>query len=244
MTQLGGCFRIGLGVALLLAADRPHRPIPTAFRSSPAPGPSCTGCGTQSLQRQGGTGGLPGWLYRAATLCESPECFPSRQGAPIHSAYRPGTSLDTCGPPELARHGAYPRSPARWAATLLPVLGSGPRHHDALVERWREDGIFCLLYSARGGHLRNRGPPGSGALSPLALLNPSSLRLRDRRSLVCLSAGRLAGSSNRSPRPAPLSGSALTPATRLGALWQPAAWRPGKSGSPAWRARFATTPCL
>jgi hypothetical protein len=158
MTFLGGTLRIGMA-ALLLAAVGAKR-APTAFRFEAGARPELHRLWETSLSAK---------AERVACLAGSIESdtvritrvFPLEVGASDSLGVSAGASLDTCGPPSwqgtvhthvALRDGRRPYSLFSGADRGIMMLW---------WRRWREDGIFCLLYSAEEVICEIEGPRGA-----------------------------------------------------------------------------------
>ena len=158
MARLGGILPIALA-GLLLAADGAHR-VPTAFRFEPGARPELHRLWEASLSAKaervacldGSTGGDTVRISRV---------LPLAAGASDSLGVSAGASLDTCGPPGwrgtvhthiALRDGRQPYSLFSGADRGIMMLW---------WQRWREDGIFCLLYSAEEVICEIEGPEGA-----------------------------------------------------------------------------------
>ena len=158
MALLSGTLRVGI-VALLLAADAPAR-VPTAFRFEPSARPELHRLWEASLSAK---------AERVACLAGSIESdtvrisrvFPLEVSASDSLGVSAGPSLETCGPPSwrgtvhthvALRDGRQPYSLFSGADRGIMMLW---------WRRWREDGIFCLLYSAEEVICEIEGPRGA-----------------------------------------------------------------------------------
>jgi hypothetical protein len=146
-------------VTLLLTGAAPEL-IPTAFRFDPRARPE--------LQRL--------WQVSASAKAERVAClaasidsdtvriaevFPLEAGPSDSMGVSAGTSLDLCGPPRwrgtvhthvALRDGRQPYSLFSGADRGIMMLW---------WRRWREDGVFCLLYSADEVICEVEGPRGA-----------------------------------------------------------------------------------
>jgi hypothetical protein len=158
MALLSGTLRAGV-VALLLAADAPAR-VPTAFRFEPSARPELHRLWDASLSAK---------AERVACLAGSIDSdtvrisrvLPLEVGASDSLGVSAGSSLETCGPPSwrgtvhthvALRDGRQPYSLFSGADRGIMMLW---------WQRWREDGIFCLLYSAEEVICEIEGPRGA-----------------------------------------------------------------------------------
>jgi hypothetical protein len=158
MALLGNTLRIGM-VALLLAADGPGR-VPAAFRFEP---------GVTLELHQLWEASSSAKAERVACLAGSIDSdtvrisrvLPLEAGASDSLGVSAGASLDTCGPPSwrgtvhthvALRDGRQPYSLFSGADRGIMMLW---------WRRWREDGIFCLLYSAEEVICEIEGPEGA-----------------------------------------------------------------------------------
>jgi hypothetical protein len=158
MALLNGTLRIGI-VALLLAADGPA-PVPSAFRFEHGARPELHRLWDASLNAKTErvaclAGSIDGDTVRISRV------LPLEAGASDSLGVSAGTSLDTCGPPSwrgtvhthvALRDGRQPYSLFSGADRGIMMLW---------WQRWREDGIFCLLYSADEVICEIEGPRGA-----------------------------------------------------------------------------------
>ena len=146
-------------LALLLGADAPA-PDPSAFRFEPSARPELHQLWEASLGAK---------AERVACLAGSIDSdtvrisrvLPLEVGASDSLGVSAGASLDTCGPPNwrgtvhthvALRDGVRPYSFFSGADRGIMMLW---------WRRWREDGIFCLLYSAEDVICEIEGPQGA-----------------------------------------------------------------------------------
>jgi hypothetical protein len=158
MPLLVGTLRIGIA-ALLLAAEGPTS-VPTAFRFEPSARPELRRLWDTSLSAK---------AERVACLAGSIDIdtvrisrvLPLEVGASDSLGVSAGASLETCGPPGwrgtvhthvALRDGRQPYSLFSGADRGIMMLW---------WQRWREDGIFCLLYSAEEVICEIEGPRGA-----------------------------------------------------------------------------------
>jgi hypothetical protein len=158
MALLGSTLRIGM-VALLLAADGPGR-VPTAFRFEPSVTPELHRLWEASLSSKTEhvaclAGSIEGDTVRISRV------FPLEAGASDSLGVSAGASLDTCGPPTW--HGTVHTHVALRDGRQPYSLFSGADRGIMMLwwRRWREDGIFCLLYSAEEVICEIEGPQGA-----------------------------------------------------------------------------------
>ena len=148
-----------LALALLLGAEV-RAPIPTAFRFEPDAGPQLHQLWNASIEAK---------AERVACLAATIESDTVRISAvyPLGNGYADSlgvparASLDTCGPP-------------RWRGTVHThvALRDGRRPYSLFSgadrgvmmlwwQQWREDGVFCLLYSEQDVICEIEGPEGA-----------------------------------------------------------------------------------
>jgi len=158
MALLGGTVSIGM-IALLLAADRPAR-VPTTFRFEPSAEPQLHRLWEASLSAKAERVACLAGSIEADTVRIS-EVFPLEVGASDSLGVSAAASLETCGPPSwrgtvhthvALRDGRQPYSLFSGADRGIMMLW---------WRRWREDGIFCLLYSADEVICEIEGPQGA-----------------------------------------------------------------------------------
>lgn len=158
MAILRGTVSIGM-LALLLAADGSKR-IPSAFRFNPSARPELHRLWEASLSAKAERVACLAGSIEADTVQIS-EVFPLDVGASDSLGVAAGVSLDTCGPPSwrgtvhthvALRDGRQPYSLFSGADRGIMMLW---------WRRWREDGIFCLLYSAEEVICEIEGPRGA-----------------------------------------------------------------------------------
>lgn len=158
MKVLARCFG-ALGLTLLLAADF-TRPVPSAFRFEPSARPELHRLWEASLNAKAErVACLAGSIDSDTVLISG--VLPLEVSAADSLGVSAAASLDTCGPPNwrgtvhthvALRDGLRPYS-----------LFSGADRGIMLLwwRRWREDGIFCLLYSAEEVICEIEGPGGA-----------------------------------------------------------------------------------
>jgi len=158
MARLAVPLRIGI-VALLLAADG-HGRIPTAFRFEPSARPELHRLWEASVSAKAErvaclAGSIDGDTVRISRV------FPLEAGPSDSLGVSAAASLDTCGPPNwrgtvhthvALRDGRQPYSLFSGADRGIMMLW---------WRRWREDGVFCLLYSAEAVICEIEGPRGA-----------------------------------------------------------------------------------
>jgi hypothetical protein len=158
MKLLGGSLCIGI-IALLLAADGPGH-VPTAFRFEPSASPELHRLWEASLSAK---------AERVACLAGSIDSdtvrisrvFPLEVGASDSLGVSAGASLDTCGPPSW-RGTVHTHVALRDGVRPYSLFSGADRGIMMLWwRRWREDGIFCLLYSAEDVICEIEGPEGA-----------------------------------------------------------------------------------
>jgi hypothetical protein len=158
MARLAIPLRIGV-VALLLAADGAGR-IPTAFRFEPSARPELRRLWEASLSAKAERVACLAGSIDGDTVLIS-RVLPLEVGASDSLGVSAGASLDTCGPPSwrgtvhthvALRDGRQPYSLFSGADRGIMMLW---------WRRWREDGIFCLLYSAEEVICEIEGPRGA-----------------------------------------------------------------------------------
>ncbi|MEO8090259.1 MAG: hypothetical protein ABI703_08180 [Gemmatimonadales bacterium] len=158
MTLLAGTLRIGI-VALLLAAGGPAA-VPSAFRFEPSARPELHRLWDASLiARAERVACLAGSIDRDTVRIS--RVLPLEVGASDSLGVSAGPSLDICGPPNwrgtvhthiALREGRQPYSLFSGADRGIMMLW---------WQRWRADGIFCLLYSAEEVICEIEGPGGA-----------------------------------------------------------------------------------
>jgi hypothetical protein len=158
MALLNGTLRVGV-VALLLAAYAPAA-VPRGFRFDPSARPELHRLWEASLNAK---------AERVACLAGSIDSdtvrisrvLPLEVGPSDSLGVSAQESLDTCGPPTwrgtvhthvALRDGRQPYSLFSGADRGIMMLW---------WRRWREDGIFCLLYSAEEVICEIEGPRGA-----------------------------------------------------------------------------------
>jgi hypothetical protein len=158
MARLAIPLRIGI-VALLLAAEAPGR-IPTTFRFEPSATPELHRLWEASVSAKAERVACLAGSIDGDTVLIS-RVFPLEVGASDSLGVSAGASLDTCGPPSwrgtvhthvALRDGRQPYSLFSGADRGIMMLW---------WRRWREDGIFCLLYSAEEVICEIEGPRGA-----------------------------------------------------------------------------------
>lgn len=158
MALLGGTLRVGI-VALLLAADGPGR-IPTTFRFEPSARPELHRLWDASVSAKAERVACLAGSIDGDTVLIS-RVFPLEVSHSDSLGVSAGASLDTCGPPSwrgtvhthvALRDGRQPYSLFSGADRGIMMLW---------WRRWREDGIFCLLYSAEEVICEIEGPRGA-----------------------------------------------------------------------------------
>jgi len=158
MTLLGRTLWVGV-VALLLAADAPAL-VPTAFRFEPSARPELHRLWDASLRAK---------AERVACLAGSIDSDTVRisRVLPLEAGHSDSlgvsavASLDTCGPPEW-RGTVHTHVALRDGRRPYSLFSGADRGIMMLWwRRWRQDGIFCLLYSAEEVICEIEGPQGA-----------------------------------------------------------------------------------
>jgi hypothetical protein len=158
MARLGGILPIAVA-GLLVAADGPDR-VPTAFRFEPTARPELHRLWETSLSAKAERvacldGRIDGDTVRISRVLSLDAGRSDSLGVSA------GASLETCGPPSwrgtvhthvALRDGRQPYSLFSGADRGIMMLW---------WQRWREDGIFCLLYSAQEVICEIEGPEGA-----------------------------------------------------------------------------------
>jgi hypothetical protein len=154
-------FRLGglLALALLLGADS-RAPIPTAFRFEPDAGPQLHQLWNASVDAKAEQVACLAATIENDTVRIS-DVFPLGSGYADSLGVSARASLDTCGPP-------------RWRGTVHThvALRDGRRPYSLFSgadrgvmmlwwHQWREDGVFCLLYSEQDVICEIEGPEGA-----------------------------------------------------------------------------------
>jgi hypothetical protein len=158
MTVLAHAVRIGV-VALLLAADAPGR-VPAAFRFEPSARPELHRLWEASLSAKAERVACLAGSIEADTVRIS-RVFPLEVGASDSLGVSAGASLDTCGPPTW-RGTVHTHVALRDGRRPYSLFSGADRGIMMLWwRRWREDGIFCLVYSAEEVICEIEGPRGA-----------------------------------------------------------------------------------
>lgn len=158
MTLLGGMLRIGMVVVLLAADDPDH--VPTAFRFEPSARPELHRLWERSLSAKAErvaclAGSIDGDTVRISRV------LPLEVSASDSLGVSAGASLDTCGPPSW-RGTVHTHVALRDGGRPYSLFSGADRGIMMLWwRRWREDGIFCLLYSAEEVICEIEGPQGA-----------------------------------------------------------------------------------
>jgi hypothetical protein len=158
MSPLASSLRVGI-VALLLAADGAG-PVPSAFRFEPTARPELQRLWEASLSAKAErvgclAGSIDGDTVRISGV------FPLEVGAADSLGVSAGASLDTCGPPSW-RGTVHTHVALRDGRRPYSLFSGADRGIMMLWwQRWREDGIFCLLYSAEEVICEIEGPQGA-----------------------------------------------------------------------------------
>jgi len=158
MAILPGSLRIGMA-ALLLAADAPER-APTTFRFEPGARPELHRLWEASLSAKAErvaclAGSIDGDTVQISRV------LPLQVGASDSLGVSAGASLDTCGPPSW-RGTVHTHVALRDGRRPYSLFSGADRGIMMLWwRRWREDGIFCLLYSGEDVICEIEGPGGA-----------------------------------------------------------------------------------
>jgi hypothetical protein len=159
MARLGGTLRIGIAAALLVAAGDANL-VPTAFRFEPSARPDLHRLWEASLGAKRERvacldGSIEGDTVRISRV------LPLDAGASDSLGVSAGASLDTCGPPTW-RGTVHTHVALRDGRRPYSLFSGADRGIMMLWwRRWREDGIFCLLYSAEEVICEIEGPGGA-----------------------------------------------------------------------------------
>ena len=159
MRPLAASIRVG-ALALLLLAGAPSELIPRAFRFDPSARPELHRLWQSSVSAKAERVGCLAGSIDADTVRIS-EVLPLEPGRSDSMGVAAGASLELCGPP-------------RWRGTVHThvALRDGRQPYSLFSgvdrgimmlwwRRWREDGVFCLLYSAEEVICEIEGPRGS-----------------------------------------------------------------------------------
>jgi hypothetical protein len=158
MARLGGTLRIGI-VVLVLAAFGAGR-SPTAFRFEPSARPELHRLWELSVSAKAERVACLAGSIEADTVRIS-RVFPLAVGASDSLGVSAGLSLDTCGPPTW-RGTVHTHVALRDGRRPYSLFSGADRGIMMLWwRRWREDGIFCLLYSAEEVICEIEGPRGA-----------------------------------------------------------------------------------
>jgi hypothetical protein len=148
-----------LGLALLLGADAPA-PVPSAFRFEPSARPELHRLWEASLGAKAERvacldGSIGGDTVRISRV------LPLQAGASDSLGISAAASLDSCGPPSW-RGTVHTHIALRDGRRPYSLFSGADRGIMMLWwRRWREDGIFCLLYSAEEVICEIEGPRGA-----------------------------------------------------------------------------------
>jgi hypothetical protein len=153
--------RVGVvALALLLLGADARTPIPSAFRFEPIAGPQLHQLWNASLEAKAERVACLAATIESDTVRIS-DVFPlgTARSDSLGVSARP--SLETCGPP-------------RWRGTVHThvALRDGRRPYTLFSgadrgvmmlwwQQWREDGVFCLLYSEQDVICEIEGPEGA-----------------------------------------------------------------------------------
>lgn len=158
MALLGGTLRMGM-VALLLAPDGPEH-VPTVFRFEPSARPKLLQLWEASLSAKAErvaclAGSIDGDTVRISFV------LPLDVGPSDSLGVSAGASLDICGPPSW-RGTVHTHVALRDGRRTYSLFSGADRGIMMLWwRRWREDGIFCLLYGAEEVICEIEGPEGA-----------------------------------------------------------------------------------
>jgi hypothetical protein len=145
---------------MLLMAGAAPAPIPTAFRFDPTARPELHRLWQTSVSAKAERVACLAGTIDSDTVRIS-EVFPLEVGRSDSLGVSAGASLEICGPPRwrgtvhthvALRDGRQPYSLFSGADRGIMMLW---------LRRWREDGIFCLLYSAEEVICEIEGPRGA-----------------------------------------------------------------------------------
>lgn len=158
MKVLARCFG-ALGLTLLLAADF-TRPVPSAFRFEPSARPELHRLWEASLNAKAErVACLAGSIDSDTVLISG--VLPLEVSAADSLGVSAAASLDTCGPPNW-RGTVHTHVALRDGLRPYSLFSGADRGIMMLWwRRWREDGIFCLLYSAEEVICEIEGPGGA-----------------------------------------------------------------------------------
>jgi len=151
---------VGIAVLVLLLGATGLKPVPSAFRFESSARPELHQLWEASVSAKAErvaclAGSIDSDTVRISRL------LPLEVGASDSLGVSAGASLDTCGPPSwrgtvhthvALRDGIRPYSFFSGADRGIMMLW---------WRRWREDGIFCLLYSAEDVICEIEGPQGA-----------------------------------------------------------------------------------
>jgi hypothetical protein len=159
MALLPGPLGVGI-VALLLLAAIPTGLVPTAFRFEPSARPELRRLWAASASAKAERVACLAGSIEADTVRIS-RVFPLEVAASDSLGVSAGTSLETCGPP-VWRGTVHTHVALRDGRRPYSLFSGADRGIMMLWwRRWREDGIFCLLYSAEEVICEIEGPRGA-----------------------------------------------------------------------------------
>ena len=144
---------------LLLGATGPN-PVPSAFRFEPSARPELHQLWEASVSAKAErvaclAGSIDGDTVRIS------EVLPLEVNASDSLGVSAGASLDTCGPPSW-RGTVHTHVALRDGVRPYSLFSGADRGIMMLWwRRWREDGIFCLLYSGEDVICEIEGPQGA-----------------------------------------------------------------------------------
>jgi hypothetical protein len=151
---------LGLPAVLLVAGAETSSPIPTAFRFEGSTRPELHRLWDESVQSKAERVACLAGLIESDTV-RITGVFALEPGPSDSLGISAGASLETCGPPSwkgtvhthvALRDGRQPYSLFSGADRGIMMLW---------WRRWREDGIFCLLYTAEEVICEIEGPRGA-----------------------------------------------------------------------------------
>jgi hypothetical protein len=146
-------------LVLLLGATRPNA-VPSAFRFEPSARPELHRLWEASISAKAErvaclAGSIDGDTVRIS------EVLPLEVNASDSLGVSAGASLDTCGPPNW-RGTVHTHVALRDGVRPYSLFSGADRGIMMLWwRRWREDGIFCLLYSGEDVICEIEGPQGA-----------------------------------------------------------------------------------
>ena len=153
------CAAIGLAAVLLIGADR-WTPAPTSFRFEPMARPHLHQLWTSSLNARTELVACLAATIEGDTVRIS-EVFPLVQGRSDSLGVSASASLDTCGPPKW-RGTVHTHIALRDSGQPYSLFSGADRGVMMMWwQRWRADGVFCLIYSEQDVLCEIEGPEGA-----------------------------------------------------------------------------------